>query len=109
MPRPALVRCGPTAGSWQWSAPELREKPFNRATQSRRQPGSAFKLFVYLARDAGRYTPDSLIDDRPVTIDGWSPGNNDGVYPGQISLREAFAGRAMPRPSGWPNGSGGKM
>src|SRR4249919_316753 len=67
------------------------KSPFNRATQSRRQPGSAFKLFVYLAAMRAGYTPDSLIDDRPVTIDGWSPGNNDGVYRGQISLREAFA------------------
>ena len=67
------------------------KSPFNRATQSRRQPGSAFKLFVYLAAMRAGYTPDSLIEDRPITIDGWSPGNNDGVYRGQISLREAFA------------------
>jgi penicillin-binding protein 1A len=67
------------------------KSPFNRAAQSRRQPGSAFKLFVYLAAMRAGYTPDSLIDDRPITIDGWSPGNSDGVYRGQISLREAFA------------------
>ena len=67
------------------------KSPFNRATQSRRQPGSAFKLFVYLAAMRAGYTPDSLIDDRPITVDGWSPGNNDGIYRGQISLREAFA------------------
>ena len=67
------------------------KSPFNRATQSRRQPGSAFKLFVYFAAMRAGYTPDSLIDDRPITVDGWSPGNNDGIYRGQISLREAFA------------------
>jgi len=65
--------------------------PFNRATQARRQPGSAFKLFVYLAALRAGYTPDSMIDDRPITVDGWSPGNNDGVHRGSITLREAFA------------------
>ena len=67
------------------------ESPFNRATQARRQPGSAFKLFVYLAAMRAGYTPDSMIDDRPIAVDGWSPGNNDGVYRGSITLREAFA------------------
>ncbi|HEU4497926.1 MAG TPA: transglycosylase domain-containing protein, partial [Sphingomicrobium sp.] len=67
------------------------KSPFNRATQARRQPGSAFKLFVYLAALRAGYTPASMIEDRPITVDGWSPGNNDGVYRGTISLREAFA------------------
>ena len=67
------------------------KSPFNRATQARRQPGSAFKLFVYLAAVRAGYRPDSMIEDRPITLDGWSPGNNDGVYRGTISLREAFA------------------
>ncbi|WP_223276286.1 transglycosylase domain-containing protein [Sphingomonas daechungensis] len=67
------------------------ESPFNRATQSRRQPGSAFKLFVYLAALRAGYTPDSIIEDRPITIDGWTPANSDGVYHGPITLREAFA------------------
>jgi penicillin-binding protein 1A len=67
------------------------KSPFNRATQARRQPGSAFKLFVYLAALRAGYTPDSMIEDKPVSVDGWSPGNNDGVYRGTISLREAFA------------------
>ncbi|MEA1073081.1 transglycosylase domain-containing protein [Sphingomonas sp. LY160] len=67
------------------------KSPFNRATQARRQPGSAFKLFVYLAALRAGYTPDSKIEDRPITIDGWSPGNSDGVYRGTITLREAFA------------------
>ena len=65
--------------------------PFNRVTQARRQPGSAFKLFVYLAALRAGWTPDSLIDDSPITIGGWTPVNSDRVYRGKITLREAFA------------------
>ena len=68
-----------------------KTSPFNRATQARRQPGSAFKLFVYLAAVRAGYTPDSIIEDRAVTIDGWTPANSDGVYRGSITMREAFA------------------
>ena len=68
-----------------------KESPFNRATQARRQPGSAFKLFVYLAALRSGWTPDSLIEDEPITIGGWTPVNNDRVYRGRITLREAFA------------------
>ncbi len=65
--------------------------PFNRATQALRQPGSSFKLFVYLAGlHAGMRTSDT-IDDSPVTIDGWSPKNDEGKYRGPISLATAFA------------------
>ena len=68
-----------------------KESPFNRVTQARRQPGSAFKLFVYLAALRSGWTPDSIIDDKPITIGGWTPVNSDGVYRGRITLREAFA------------------
>ncbi len=68
-----------------------KASPFNRATQARRQPGSAFKLFVYLAALRAGYSPDDMIDDSPITVDGWSPANSDGVYRGKITLREAFA------------------
>jgi penicillin-binding protein 1A len=68
-----------------------RDSPFNRATQARRQPGSTFKLFVYLAALRKGMTPDSVVEDRPVTIDGWSPKNYDGRYRGEISLNDAFA------------------
>jgi penicillin-binding protein 1A len=67
------------------------DSPFNRVTQARRQPGSAFKLFVYLAAMRAGWTPDSIIQDKPITIDGWSPNNSDKVYRGPITLREAFA------------------
>ena len=67
------------------------QSPFNRVTQARRQPGSAFKLFVYLAALRSGWTPDSIIEDKPITIDGWTPLNSDRVYRGKITLREAFA------------------
>jgi len=66
------------------------QSPFNRVTQARRQPGSAFKLFVYLAAMRAGWTPDSLIEDKPITIGDWTPENHDGVYRGRITLREAF-------------------
>ena len=68
-----------------------RDSPFNRATQARRQPGSAFKLFVYLAALRAGWTPDSVIEDRPITIGGWTARNSDRVYRGPITIREAFA------------------
>lgn len=64
---------------------------FNRATQARRQPGSAFKLFVYLAALRRGAEPQSLVLDTPVEIDGWRPRNYDGRYRGEIDLTTAFA------------------
>jgi len=68
-----------------------KDSPFNRVTQAQRQPGSAFKLFVYLAALRAGWTPDSMIEDEPITIGGWTPVNSDRVYRGEITLREAFA------------------
>ncbi len=65
--------------------------PFNRATQARRQPGSTFKLFVYLAAMRAGMSPDSMVDDSPVTIGNWSPQNSHDSYAGPITLRQAFA------------------
>jgi penicillin-binding protein 1A len=68
---------------------------FNRATMAQRQPGSAFKPFVYYAAFAtGRYSPDSSIADTPVSYpDGYrsySPRNYDGSFMGNISIRKAL-------------------
>ena len=64
---------------------------YNRATQSVRQPGSAFKLFVYLAALEAGHTPDETVVDEAVDIDGWKPRNSNGKFAGQIDLRTAFA------------------
>ncbi len=64
---------------------------YNRATEALRQPGSAWKLFVYLTALEGGYRPDDTVHDQPVTIDGWSPRNSGGTYAGAIDVRSAFA------------------
>jgi membrane peptidoglycan carboxypeptidase len=64
---------------------------FNRAAQARRQPGSLFKLFVYLAALQSGMTPDSPIVDAPVRIGDWESGNFRDRYRGKTTLRTAFA------------------
>jgi penicillin-binding protein 1A len=64
---------------------------FNRAVTGRRQPGSAFKPFVYLAAMEKGYTPDTVADDAPFDFNGWSPANSTGQYRGPVTLREALA------------------
>jgi penicillin-binding protein 1A len=64
---------------------------YNRATQAERQPGSSFKLFVYLAALESGMKPTDTIVDEPVTIDGWSPRNAERENLGPVSLREAFS------------------
>ncbi len=65
---------------------------FNRVTQARRQPGSTFKLFTYLAALRSGMTPDTMIDDSPITEGAYRPKNSGGQYRGKITLRQAFAG-----------------
>ena len=67
------------------------ETQFNRAVKAARQPGSAFKPFVYLAALEAGYTPDSVVEDLPVTIGGWAPRNDNGEYLGQMPMRTALA------------------
>jgi penicillin-binding protein 1A len=70
---------------------DYRKSQYNRATQARRQPGSLFKLFVYLAGLENGFTPQSQFEDRPVRIGKWAPGNYSGRYEGWMNLRYAFA------------------
>jgi penicillin-binding protein 1A len=64
---------------------------YNRAVNAVRQPGSAWKLFVFLAALEAGYTPSDEVVDEPVTIEGWSPRNSSGAYAGKIDVRTAFA------------------
>jgi len=65
--------------------------PFNRATQARRQPGSTFKLFVYLAALQDGWDPDDVIDNRPITEGSYRPRNSGERYSDTITLEDAFA------------------
>jgi penicillin-binding protein 1A len=64
---------------------------YNRAVNAVRQPGSAWKLFVYLAALESGVKPDDPVVDQPVNIDGWSPQNSGHSYAGKIDVRTAFA------------------
>lgn len=69
-----------------------RQSQFNRATQAQRQPGSAFKAFVFAAAfESGRFGPSSRMVDAPIKIGKWQPGNYNDKYYGDVDLREAFA------------------
>ncbi len=67
------------------------ESQFNRALKARRQPGSAFKTFVYLAALEAGLTPDSKVLDLPILGSGWSPRNEGEGYRGEVTLRDALS------------------
>ena len=70
---------------------DYEESQFNRATDAARQPGSAFKPFVYLAALLSGMTPQTLVDDSPVSVGDWSPKNYTGKYAGRTNLITALA------------------
>ena len=66
--------------------------PFNRVIQARRQPGSAFKAFVYgAAVERGAIRPTDIRQDAPISYAGWNPENYEGGYAGKVTLAEALA------------------
>ncbi len=67
------------------------ESQFNRAVQAQRQPGSAFKLFVYLAALEAGFGPESVMRDSPIILNEWSPKNYSGEFVGDVTLEDAFA------------------
>src|SRR5437773_7757715 len=70
---------------------DYNESQFNRAVQAKRQPGSLFKVFVYLAAFQKGLDPQMTAVDRPVQIGNWEPENYSGRFRGQMTLRSAFA------------------
>ena len=64
---------------------------YNRAVTARRQPGSSWKLFPYLNALEDGMTPDDVVTDEPITINGWRPRNSNGRFLGPVTLRQAFA------------------
>jgi penicillin-binding protein 1A len=70
---------------------DYQANEFNRAVDAQRQPGSAFKLFVYFAALRKGLTPNNMIDARPLDIRGWHPENFENRRYGRMTLAEAFA------------------
>ncbi|WP_162408819.1 PBP1A family penicillin-binding protein [Acuticoccus sediminis] len=67
------------------------QSEFNRATQAKRQPGSTFKLFTYAAAISEGLTPDTMVNDVAIDVNGWRPQNFSGRFSGRVTAREAFA------------------
>jgi penicillin-binding protein 1A len=67
------------------------ESVYNRAVQARRQPGSSFKPFAYLAALEGGMTPDDIVKDEPFTKNGWSPQNFEKGPPRSLTLEQALS------------------
>ncbi len=70
---------------------DYAESQFNRATNAKRQPGSAFKPFVYLAAVEAGLTPDTVREDGPISVRGWNPENYSRDYRGPVTLRDGLA------------------
>jgi penicillin-binding protein 1A len=70
---------------------DYADSQFNRASEARRQPGSAFKPFVFLAALEQGRTPDSVRNDAPIRIGNWTPENYNGKYFGKVTLATALA------------------
>ena len=68
-----------------------RTAPFNRAVVARRQPGSAFKPFVWLAALEKGVRPDDIVIDAPIRLGTWAPGNFDNRFHGEMTVEEALA------------------
>ena len=69
-----------------------QQSQFNRATYAKRQAGSAFKTFVYLAAFEKGLKPDDVFEDKKINVGAWLPENYDNKYLGEVTLRQAFAG-----------------
>jgi penicillin-binding protein 1A len=67
------------------------QSQFNRAVDAKRQPGSAFKPFVYLTALEHGLTPDTVREDEPIAVKGWRPENYERQYLGPVTLRQALA------------------
>ncbi|MDG2242674.1 MAG: PBP1A family penicillin-binding protein [Rhodospirillaceae bacterium] len=70
---------------------DYQSSQFNRAVQAQRQPGSAFKPFVFLSGLEAGLTPTDILEDTPINIDGWRPQNFSGTYEGPIAVEDALA------------------
>ncbi len=86
-PQGAIVAVEPKTGYIRAMVGGRGTDQFNRATMAERQPGSAFKPFVFAAGLESGYTPDTVIEDSPIDIAGWRPQNDSRRFSGNVSLR----------------------
>lgn len=86
-PQGALVAIEPQTGHIKAMVGGRGTDQFNRATMAERQPGSAFKPFVFVAGLENKMTPATIIDDSPITIGDWSPQNYERSFSGKVNLR----------------------
>ncbi|MBV9286279.1 MAG: PBP1A family penicillin-binding protein, partial [Hyphomicrobiales bacterium] len=88
----ALVAIDPTgAVKAMIGGRNYAESQFNRAVSAKRQPGSAFKPFVYLAALEKGLTPDTVREDAPISVKGWNPENYSREYFGSVTLTKALS------------------
>lgn len=90
-PQSAIVSIDPKTGHILAMVGGRGQDSFNRASMAVRQPGSAFKPFVYLTALQHDMTPDTTMNDQPVTYGNWSPKNAGGSYSGTMTLSDALA------------------
>lgn len=89
-PQGALIAINPHNGYIVAMVGGRGDDSFNRAVLAERQPGSAFKPFVYLAAIQDGMTPGTVMDDKKIEFNGWSPKNYEGTYSGQMTLHYAL-------------------
>jgi penicillin-binding protein 1A len=89
-PQGALVAIEPHTGYIKAMVGGRGNDQFNRAVLAERQPGSAFKPFVYLAALESGMTPSTMIEDTPISFGDWSPINYDAKFHGSVSMRTAL-------------------
>ena len=87
-PQGALVAIDPHTGYIKAMVGGRGTDQFNRATQAVRQPGSAFKPFVFAAALENKYTPESIIEDKPLKVGSWEPQNDSRNFSGKVRLRD---------------------
>lgn len=89
-PQGALIAINPHNGYIVAMVGGRGDDSFNRAVLAERQPGSAFKPFVYFAAIQDGMTPGTVMDDKKIEFNGWSPKNYEGTYSGQMTLLYAL-------------------
>lgn len=89
-PQGALIAINPHNGYIVAMVGGRGDDSFNRAVMAERQPGSAFKPFVYLAAIQSGMTPGTVMEDKKIDFNGWSPKNYEGTYSGNMTLRYAL-------------------